>query len=314
MSRKPVVAVSVGDLNGIGFEIVLRAHTEILKTVEPIYFISKTLAKQSAELLELKLPKNFNVAGNFENFTIKPSKVSKKSGYFSFESFRQACDYVDKKKAVGVVTMPINKESWHKAGIHYVGHTDYLKTRYKKDPVMMLGCDKLFVPLYSDHIPLKEVVKTIKKDRIIDFLTVLSKEIKEERIAVLGVNPHCGDGGVLGDEDGEIAAAIKYLNRKLRKELFVGPVVPDTAFTRRSREKFRYIAAMYHDQGLTPLKALYFDESINVSLNIPIKRSSVDHGTAFDIAYKNRQPSTVSYRNAVSWLKKNALFLKKASD
>ncbi|MCV6608309.1 MAG: 4-hydroxythreonine-4-phosphate dehydrogenase [Campylobacterales bacterium] len=302
MSNKPTVAVSVGDLNGIGFEIVLKAHTKIFQIVNPIYFISKDLAKQSADLLNQKLPKNFQVYGEFENFKIKPSKVSKKSGNFSFESFKQACDYVDKKKAIGVVTMPINKESWGKAGLSFVGHTDYLKHRYQQNPIMMLGCEKMFVALFTDHVPLNKVPDLINTDKIYNFLLDLSRDIKKEKIAVLGINPHCGDGGVLGDEDSKIQKAIEKVNKKLGKEQFIGTLVPDTAFTKANRERYKNFVAMYHDQGLTPLKALYFDESINVSLNLPIKRSSVDHGTAFDIAYKDKNPSVKSYLNAVMWL------------
>jgi 4-phospho-D-threonate 3-dehydrogenase / 4-phospho-D-erythronate 3-dehydrogenase len=113
---------------------------------------------------------------------------------------------------------------------------------------------------------------------------------------VLGLNPHAGDHGVLGDEERIIERAIARANAGA--EVFDGPIVPDVAFTPRFRRQYRYMVAMYHDQGLAPLKALYFDESINVSLNLPIVRTSVDHGTAFDIAYK-QVPETLSYRNAV---------------
>ena len=118
-------------------------------------------------------------------------------------------------------------------------------------------------------------------------------------IAVLGLNPHAGDHGVLGDEECFIEAAIKEVNTQIGKEVFVGPIVPDIAFTPRFRERYSMIAAMYHDQGLAPLKALYFDEGINVSLGLPIIRTSVDHGTAFDIAYKNIA-SLQSYINAIT--------------
>ncbi len=301
MSSKPTVAVSIGDLNGVGFEIALRSHEEISKLVDPVYFISEELAKQSAQLLKIELPSDFRTYGEFKKFQIKPSKISKKSGKFSFESFRQACDFVDSKQAIGVVTMPVNKEAWKKAGVNFVGHTNYLKFRYKAEPIMMLGCEEMFVALYTDHLPLKEVVKTIKKEKIYNFLKAFAKDIKE-KVAVLGINPHCGDGGVLGNEDIEVDKAIEKINKDLNAEQFVGPFVPDTAFTKVNREKYRYFVAMYHDQGLAPLKALYFEESINVSLNIPIKRSSVDHGTAFDIAYKDKKPSNLSYINAVKWI------------
>ena len=132
-----------------------------------------------------------------------------------------------------------------------------------------------------------------------NFLISLYNSIQPKEIAVLGLNPHAGDGGVLGDEERIIQEAIDEANRTLNKEIFIGPLVPDTAFTPAMRERFNYFVAMYHDQGLIPVKTLYFDESINVTLNLPIIRTSVDHGTAYDIAYKNKNPSTQSYINAV---------------
>ena len=166
---------------------------------------------------------------------------------------------------------------------------------------MMLGCNKLFVALYTEHIALKEVPKQLKKKRLTNFLMQFYQSAKPTLpVAVLGLNPHAGDGGALGDEEKTIAKAINKANKKLKKESFFGPVVPDTAFTPEFRKKVSHIVAMYHDQGLAPLKALYFDESINVSLNLPILRTSVDHGTAFDIAYKNLA-NIQSYLNAVDY-------------
>lgn len=122
----------------------------------------------------------------------------------------------------------------------------------------------------------------------------------EETVAVLGLNPHAGDNGVLGDEERIIETVIKTVNEKVGYKRYEGCMVPDIAFTPHVREKYRYFVAMYHDQGLAPLKALYFDESINVSLNLPIVRTSVDHGTAFDISYKGIA-NTKSYINAVKY-------------
>ena len=130
-------------------------------------------------------------------------------------------------------------------------------------------------------------------------MTTLYDEIKEEKIGVLGLNPHAGDNGVIGDEEREISTAIKEANEALMEDIFVGPLVPDTAFTKSMRQEIKYFVCMYHDQGLIATKALYFDEGINVSLNLPIIRTSVDHGTAYDKAYHDRNPSTLSFINAV---------------
>ena len=142
------------------------------------------------------------------------------------------------------------------------------------------------------------VPEKIKKNELTQFFIDFYKSTDFENIGVLGLNPHAGDGGVLGDEEiKELLPAILEANETLDKNIFYGPLVPDIAF---STKKGRFIA-MYHDQGLAPLKALYFDESINVSLNLPILRTSVDHGTAFDIAYKGKA-KTLSYENAIKYI------------
>jgi len=194
--------------------------------------------------------------------------------------------------------MPIHKEAWMLAGINYKGHTDLLRKYFKQDAIMMLGCPEMFVALYTEHIPLKDVAKAIEYTKLKKFFIDFTNAIGNEKVAVLGLNPHAGDNGVLGDEESIIIQAIKDANIQLNTEKFIGPLVPDIAFTPNVRKNFTYFIAMYHDQGLTTLKALHFDESINVSLNLPIIRTSVDHGTAFDIAYKGKA-KTISYINAV---------------
>ncbi len=194
--------------------------------------------------------------------------------------------------------MPIHKEAWMMSGLKYKGHTDLLRHHFKKNAIMMLGCEKIFVALFTEHIPLKNVPDFIKKDRLLDFFISLNKNIPNKKIAVLGLNPHAGDNGVLGNEEKIINKAIKKANKKIGKELFFGSIVPDVAFSPHFRKNYNYFVAMYHDQGLAPLKALYFDESVNISLNLPIIRTSVDHGTAFDIAYEGKA-KTLSYINAV---------------
>ncbi len=298
---KPVIAISIGDLNGIGAEIALKSHDIIKKFCTPLYFCNRPMLEQAAKLLGMELPKDLEVEYVEGEFTIKPGKISKKSAKLSFASFRKAVEMTASGITNAVVTLPINKEAWHKAGIHYSGHTDYLRKRFKKEAIMMLGCDKLFVALYTEHIPLKEVPKQIKKKKLSRFLIDFYKSINPALpIPVLGLNPHAGDGGVLGDEEEKIAAAIENANKQIGKDIFFGPIMPDTAFTPEFRKKVSHIVALYHDQGLAPLKALYFDESINISLNLPILRTSVDHGTAFDIAYKGLA-KTISYINAVQY-------------
>lgn len=305
---KKVIAVSVGDLNGIGIEIALRAHKEISAFVQPVYCISEEMLDQACKRLHIQRPENMILFPVKGKFTIKEGKVSGKSGRYSYNSFKKAIRLCEKKIADALVTLPIHKEAWFKAGIDYKGHTDMLRSYFHKEAIMMLGCDKLYVALFTEHTPLKNVAKQIRTQRLTEFLLDLSADIKAKKIAVLGLNPHAGDGGVLGNEEKKIKKAISNANKKLKKELFRGPFVPDTAFTQQMRKKYKHYVAMYHDQGLIPLKALHFEESINISLNLPIIRTSVDHGTAFDIAYKSKGPSKVSYINAIK------AALKQASD
>ena len=297
--KQQTLAISIGDLNGIGIEIALKEHEKIKKWCQPIYCINKTMLKQAVKELNLTLPKNFKLHETKGEFTIKPGRVTQKSGKYAYDSFLDAITLTNAHKADAIVTLPINKESWNKAGIKYKGHTDVLRDLYGNGAIMMLGCPKMFVALFTDHIPLKEVPKKIKEHKLTEFLINFYNSVKVKNIQVLALNPHASDNGVLGNEEVEIIKAIKNANKIIDKKIFEGPLVPDTAFTKTHRKQHKYFVAMYHDQGLIPLKALHFEQSINVSLNLPIIRTSVDHGTAFNIAYKNVDINTKSYLNAV---------------
>jgi len=293
------LAISIGDLNGVGVEIALKAHKDIKTICHPIYMVSLPMLKKASILLNIDIPKDFEIVEVGEEFELNPSSVTKDSGKYSYDSFLKAIQLAEKKDVDAIITMPINKEAWGKAGILFKGHTDMLADYFQQEAIMMIGCDKLFTAFLSHHIPLKDVPSRVKKEPLKKFLLDFYKEIKEEKIGVLGLNPHAGDGGVIGDEEREIVKAIKEANDELLEEVFVGPLVPDTAFTPHMLEHIHYYACMYHDQGLIAVKSMFFQESINVSLNLPIVRTSVDHGTAYDIAYKDKNPSKLSYINAV---------------
>jgi len=283
---KPRIAISIGDINGVGAEIALKAHGSIKEICEPVYCIPSAIIEKAAVLLGIDVEFDFLCVDFANECVIRPGEISADSGDLSFKSFKLAVSYAKNDKAAAIVTLPINKKAWELAGINYKGHTDALSDMFGCDAIMMLGCEKLFVALYTDHIPLKDVAEKIKKEPIVKFLEAFYKTSGFERIGVLGFNPHAGDGGVLGDEEKEIKAAIDEANNRIGKEIFFGPLVPDVAFTEGARGDYAAYVAMYHDQGLAPLKALHFDESINVSLGLPIIRTSPDHGTAYNIAYK----------------------------
>lgn len=295
---KPIIAISVGDLNGVGLEIALKSHEEVNKLCTPIYCVNAELLSQASKLLNVDVPDDFQLNAVDGEFRINPGEVNAQSGKYSYDSFMSAIKMCETEQADAVVTMPIHKEAWMMTGLEYKGHTDLLRQHFDKEAIMMLGCEKMFVALFTEHIPLKDVASSIKYKNLKRFLMDLHGSIKKQKIAVLGLNPHAGDNGVLGHEELIITKAIKSANKKIGFEQFIGPVVPDVAFTPNFRKDFNYFVAMYHDQGLAPLKALYFDESVNISLNLPIVRTSVDHGTAFDIAYKG-EANNLSYINAV---------------
>jgi 4-hydroxythreonine-4-phosphate dehydrogenase len=295
------VAISVGDLNGIGIEIALKSHNEVKMLCSPIYCINEIMLQKASTKLGIKIPDDFAITQTKGDFEIEAGVVCKEAGEVSFASFIEALELVRLQKVESIVTLPINKESWSRAGIKYRGHTEYLREIFGENAIMMIGTSRLFVSFFTEHIPLRDVPESIKTKELTGFLIDLKKSISTKNIAVLGLNPHAGDGGVFGNEDAKIEKAIKDANRETKSQCFAGPFSADTAFTPLMRQKYSHYVSMYHDQSLGVVKALYFDEAINVTLNIPITRASVDHGTAYDIAYKNKKPSSSSYIEAIKY-------------
>jgi 4-hydroxythreonine-4-phosphate dehydrogenase len=301
---KPKVAISVGDLNGIGIQLVLENHHTIAKIVEPLYCIDSAMLKQAVQKLSLPIPVDFQTLENIApHFEIEAGTVSASSGAYAYASFAKAVELARQNIVAAICTLPIHKKAWELAGVAYKGHTDALRAMFDAKAIMMLGSPKMYVALFTEHIPLKDVAASIDEKKLTQFFIDFYHTAKPlKKVAVLGLNPHAGDDGVLGDEEQIIQKAIDNAHAVLGKEIFTSPLVPDVAFTPRVRAHYTHYIAMYHDQGLAPLKALYFDEGINVSLNLPILRTSVDHGTAFDIAYSGATLSALSYINAVKYI------------
>jgi len=302
------IAISIGDLNGIGIQLALENHEQIKTFIDPLYCIDETMLTQASERLGIPIPNDFQYVERVAKpFEIEPAQVSKASGVYSFASFLKAVELSKTLEVDGIMTLPIHKKAWELAGVLYKGHTDALRDLFFADAIMMLGVPQMYVALYTEHLPLHQVAKTVTNVEklsyfLIDFYQTIANQLqKGEKIALLGLNPHAGDEGVLGQEEEQIRQARTLAHRAIGKEIYSLPLVPDVAFTPNQRKKYRYFVAMYHDQGLAPLKALYFDESINVSLNLPIQRTSVDHGTAFDIAYQGITLNNQSYLNALKY-------------
>ena len=302
--NKPSIAISIGDINGVGLEILLREHSFVRELCQPIYCVHSEILSQASKLLGIQVPIQKHCINPPKNWNsplpdIRIACIDEGSGRYSFESFMHACDLVDSNQAQALVTLPIHKESWHKAGVKFIGHTHALRERYKAEAIMMLGCEEMFVALFTEHIALRAVSERIKEKSLCDFLLSFARCARlDEPCAVLSLNPHCGDGGLMGNEEEDINNAIIKANTALQKRIFFGPCASDSLFAPHNRARFRYFVSMYHDVGLSVLKALYFEQSINVSLNLPIIRTSVDHGVAFDIAYKGIA-STQSYKNTL---------------
>jgi len=301
------VAISIGDLSGIGIQLALENHPIIAKEVEPVYCIDNAMLEQAVNKLQLTLPHDFKTIEQIAPyFDIEAGVVNKESGAYAYASFVKAVELAREKKVDAICTLPIHKKAWELAGVKYKGHTDALRDFFDAEAIMMLGCSKMYVALFTEHIPLKEVAKNIKEKDLTRFLIDFYYTANPTKVVgVLGLNPHAGDDGVLGSEETIIQQAINNAHQALGKEVFTSPLVPDVAFTPKARANFTHYIAMYHDQGLAPLKTLYFDEGINVSLNLPILRTSVDHGTAFDVAYQNIELNNLSYINAIRYIVNN---------
>ncbi|WP_104750130.1 4-hydroxythreonine-4-phosphate dehydrogenase [Helicobacter cynogastricus] len=300
------IAISIGDINGVGPEIALKAHSVISQICQPLYCVHAKLLERANALLDHAYTHALESMPCIEPKvpppSIQPACIQKESGRYSHASFLCALDLADSKEVSGVCTLPIHKKAWQLAGVHAPGHTALLRERYNQEAIMMLGCPSLWVALFSDHIPLSAVSACVCLEPLAEFLYILGRALPHAlQIVVLGIDPHCGDGGAIGSQDQIVQEAITQTNARLNLSKFLGPVPADSAFAPHFRQKYRYFVALYHDVGLAPLKALYFEESINVSLNLPIKRASVDHGCAFDIAYQN-QANTKSYEMAIKWL------------
>jgi len=305
------VAISIGDLNGIGIQLALENHQTISKMVKPLYCIDKAMLEQAAKKLQLTIPSDFQTTQEVAPyFKINEGTVTKESGAYAYASFTKAVTLTKEKKVDAICTLPIHKKAWELAGVKYKGHTDALRDFFNAEAIMMLGCSKMYVALFTEHIPLREVASTLNEKALTRFLLDFYHTAKpKQQVAVLGLNPHAGDDGVLGDEELMIQKAIDHVNMIINPHYqedntptYSDPLVPDVAFTPSVRANYTHFIAMYHDQGLAPLKALYFDEGINVSLNLPILRTSVDHGTAFDRAYKGLKLNSLSYINAIKYI------------
>ena len=251
-------------------------------------------------------PKRANLLNCWnEDVEIKFGEASEVAGKYAYQSLSQATDALKNGEIDVLVTAPINKSNIQKSKTEFVGHTEYLGTRFDGTPLMIMLSEQMKIAFVTGHIPLTEVANSISKEKVVAKIEQLSKALIEDfsiqkpKIAVIGLNPHAGEAGMLGEEETTIISpAIETVRRN--NVLAFGPYSADSFFTKENLQKFDAILSMYHDQGLTPFKTLSFSEGVNYTAGLSIVRTSPVHGTAYDIAGKNIAEEN-SFRSAIYW-------------
>jgi len=307
---KPVIGVSCGDLNGIGIELIIKAFSDIrvVEQCTPVIFASNKVINfyrksipeinfnyQSIKEYNRVSPKQVNLFNCWEEeVAISPGQLNNTGGKYAIISLQTAIAALKQKHIDGLVTAPIHKKNIQSPEFNFTGHTPFLKNIFGVNDVAMMLCAGNFrVALLTEHVPLDEVAKHVTKEAILSKLQIIHQSLQKDfgidkpRIAVLGLNPHAGDEGLIGNEEETIIKpAIK--EAKNNNMLVIGPYSADAFFARHNFDRFDAVLAMYHDQGLIPFKALATGEGVNFTAGLPIVRTSPDHGVAFDIAGKDK--------------------------
>jgi 4-hydroxythreonine-4-phosphate dehydrogenase len=308
---KPVIGLTCGDINGIGIELIIKtiADPRILDICTPVIFASnkainfyrKTISEanfsyQSNKDLNRISPRQVNIYNCWEEeISIVPGELTNIAGAYAVKSLTAAVAALKERKIHGLVTAPIHKKNIQSGDFNYTGHTPFLREYFEmKDVLMLMVADNMRVGVLTEHIPVTDIAKYVTREAILSKLGILKESlvkdfgIEKPRIAVLGLNPHAGDEGLIGTEEQQIIKpAIKEFKQNNNVIVF-GPYSADAFFARGLHEKFDAVLAMYHDQGLIPFKSLAQGTGVNYTAGLPVVRTSPDHGTAFDIAGKNQ--------------------------
>ncbi len=315
---KVKVGISVGDINGIGPEIILKTFSDprIFDFCTPVVFASTRVLSYYRKALNMDIQlmgishlgnmasKRLNVLNLWrEVINIEMGKPDKEIGKYAVDSFKKAVEALKEGQIDVLVTAPVNKETIQSDEYEFPGHTDYLAETLEGTPLMFMISDEIKVGLVTDHLPLKYVATQITEKKIREKVKIMHESLQKDfavdkpKIAVLGLNPHCGDGGLIGKEDEEIIApAIESL--KNEDYSVFGPYSADGFFRSGHHRKFDAVLAMYHDQGLIPFKILSNGKGVNYTAGLNRIRTSPDHGVAYDITGKNIADPT-SFREAV---------------
>ena len=321
MSAAPTLGITMGDPAGIGPEIIVKALADMPPEERSRSAVIGNLGRleRAARLLGTKL--KFAVApaeardGAVPVFhvdskgadSMPDSKISAASGEAAYQYIAKSVELALAKKIAVIVTAPLNKAALHEAGHHFDGHTELLATLTNtKSSWMLLASEKLSAIHVSTHTSLKNATERATTQRVLDTVRTGWKHYKalgydNPRIAVAGLNPHCGEGGIFGREELEQINAAVELGKKEGIDV-KGPISGDTVFYRAFKGEFDLVVAQYHDQGHIPTKLIAFDTTVNVTLGLPIRRASVDHGTAFDIAWTGKADHT-NMKSAIAYAK-----------
>lgn len=312
------VGISIGDLNGIGPEIVLKtfSDTAMLDFCTPVIFASNKLLSFANKHLNTKVSLHelmklnavvdgkVNVFNSWkESFYFKMGEGTPESGALAINSFKNATAALKNREIDVLVTAPISKANIQSEDFEFPGHTDYLAQELKGDAMMLMVSDSLRVGLLTDHLPVKDVASAITPELIRKKVNTLYSSLQKDfgitspKIALLGINPHVGDNGVIGDDDDKIMIPTLEKIRATGKIVY-GPYAADSFFGSGNYKNFDGIIAAYHDQGLIPFKTLAFGNGVNYTAGLDAIRTSPDHGTAFEIAGKNIADVS-SFRQAV---------------
>jgi len=317
--HKPVIGISCGDINGIGTELIIKTFSDqrILDQCTPVIFASNKLInfyKKSVSEAHFNYQnikdfnrlnyKQINIYNCWEEeVMISPGQLNETGGKYAVRSLLAAAQAIKEKHIHGLVTAPIHKKNVQSDEFSFTGHTPFLKVLAgTDDALMLLYAENLRVALVTEHLAVKDVAQNITKESILSKINLLHQSLKRDfgidkpKIAVLGLNPHAGDEGLIGKEEETII--IPAIKEAKGDKLVFGPYSADAFFARSSYSKFDAVLAMYHDQGLIPFKALAVGEGVNFTAGLPFVRTSPDHGTAFDIAGKGTADHT-SFTTAV---------------
>lgn len=307
--NKPVIGISIGDINGISVEVTMKAllDTRLTKLITPVIyahgkaltFYRKHFNLDEFNFMQIKSidevhHKKTNVINVVEECPeVIPGVETMEAGKLALAALDRAIADLKDKKIDALVTAPLNKNNINSENLRFVGHTEYLTEAFgAKDSMMFLVSDDMRVGLVSGHVPLREVANNVTQDRIREKLDIMLKSLNKDfginkpKIAVLGLNPHAGEDGLLGSEEATIISPV-VMEYKDKGEMVFGPYASDGFFGMMHQKKFDGILAMYHDQGLIPFKAVSFETGVNFTAGLPFIRTSPDHGTAYNIAGKN---------------------------